>query len=186
MILSIHHPSLQRQLLPPMLIHAALSPVHHPWLLLLVNQNNVTAQKVVPMAGFRHRRPSEVHRCRRAERGSCNARRRVRYEDDEMEGEDYGRNSEIEMLETYSQSARNQALLVRATVDGEEEVVLIFKGFSSCLSSRTASDPSKSVLPGKAVIQSIDVIKGPFDPCNIEYLEKNLTWEAFKARLQSN
>ncbi|XP_010916227.1 uncharacterized protein [Elaeis guineensis] len=168
-----------------MLVHAALPSVHHPWLLLLLNHNHVTAQKVVPMAGFRHQRPSEVHR-RRAECVSWNARRRIRYEDDEMEGEDYGHNSEIEMLESYSQSARNEALLVRATVDGEEELVLIFKGFSSCLSSRTTSDPSKSVLPAKAVIQFIDVIKGPFDPSNIEYIEKDLTWEAFKARLQSN
>lgn len=44
-----------------------------------------------------------------------------------MEGEDHGHNSEIEMLESYSQSASNEALLVRATVDGEEEMVLIFK-----------------------------------------------------------
>lgn len=58
----------------------------------------------------------------------CNARRRVRYEeDDEDEGEENGYNQEIAILEMYSQSARGEALLVRATVDGQEEQVLVFK-----------------------------------------------------------
>lgn len=59
-----------------------------------------------------------------------------------------------------------------------------FQGFSSALSYRTSPDPSRSVLPARAVIKSIDRIKGPFDPSNIEYLEKDITWEAFKQRLQ--
>lgn len=62
--------------------------------------------------------------------------------------------------------------------------IYIYQGFSSCLTATTVTDPSKSVLPARAVIQSIDVIKGPFDPTNIEYLEKGLTWDAFKTRLQ--
>ncbi|KAF3320540.1 hypothetical protein FCM35_KLT15236 [Carex littledalei] len=116
---------------------------------------------------------------------SCRARRRVRYVEEDEEGdEEYGNNLEIAMLETYSEKERKEALLVKATVDGEEEHVLIFKGFSSCLTATTVTDPSKSVLPARAVIQSIDVIKGPFDPTNIEYLEKGLTWDAFKTRLQ--
>lgn len=41
-----------------------------------------------------------------------------------------------------------------------------------------------SVLPERAVIQSVDVVKGPFDPTNIEYLEKDLSWDDFKSRLQ--
>ncbi|XP_010279634.1 PREDICTED: uncharacterized protein LOC104613498 [Nelumbo nucifera] len=117
----------------------------------------------------------------------CNSRRRVRYEDeDEVVDEEYGHNSEIAMLESYSESARNEALLVRAVVDNQEEEVLIFKGFSSCLSYRTSPNPSRSVLPARAVIKSIDRIKGPFNPANIEYIEKDLTWEAFKSRLQLN
>ncbi|XP_058108334.1 uncharacterized protein LOC131251579 [Magnolia sinica] len=115
---------------------------------------------------------------------SCRARRRVRYEDiDEDEDEDYGHNVEIAVLESYSESAKDEVLLVRAWVDDHEEEVLIFKGFSSCLSDKTSADPSKSVLPARAVITSIDRIRGPFDPSNIEYLEKGLTWEAFKSRL---
>jgi len=59
-----------------------------------------------------------------------------------------------------------------------------WQGFSSRLSGRTAPDPAMSVLPERAVIQSVDVVKGPFDPGNIEYLEKGLPWEEFKSRLQ--
>ncbi|GAB4840452.1 hypothetical protein Ancab_021220 [Ancistrocladus abbreviatus] len=119
----------------------------------------------------------------------CRARRRVRYEEEEDshdEEEEYGYNAEIAMLEFYSQSAKEEVLVVKAMLDDREEEILIFKGFSSCLSHRTVSDPSKSVLPARAVIKSIDRIKGPFNPSDIEYIEKGLTWEAFKSRLQSN
>jgi hypothetical protein len=113
-------------------------------------------------------------------------------------------------LEAYSEGARGQALLVNAAVDGELEVVLVFKvsststpavllpgvhslrtpvvtvsqGFSSSLSGRTAPEPAMSVLPERAVIQTVDVVEGPFDPSNIEYIEKDVPWEEFKSRLQ--
>ncbi|KAA8529770.1 hypothetical protein F0562_034130 [Nyssa sinensis] len=119
-------------------------------------------------------------------RTCCSARRRVRYDDEDNEDEEYGHNAEIAMLELYSQSARDEALLVKATVDEEEVEVLIFKGFSSCLSYKTSPDPSKSVLPARAVIKFIDRIKGPFDPSNIEYLEKGLALEAFKSNFPKN
>ena len=57
----------------------------------------------------------------------CSARRRVVYEDEEEDEEYDGYNAEIAMLETYTQSARNEALLVKAMVDEEEVEVLIFK-----------------------------------------------------------
>ncbi|KAM3306572.1 putative protein isoform X2 [Capsicum chacoense] len=118
----------------------------------------------------------------------CRARRRVIYDNDnEEEDEDNNNNNNVElaMLEFYSQSMRNEALLVKAIVDEEEVEVLIFKGFSSCLSYRTSPDPSKSVLPARAVIKCIDRIKGPFDPSNIVYLEKGLNFESFKDRILS-
>uniref|UniRef100_A0A0D3FN79 DUF7734 domain-containing protein n=2 Tax=Oryza TaxID=4527 RepID=A0A0D3FN79_9ORYZ len=108
-------------------------------------------------------------------------RRRVRHEEDEEE--EYGHNEEMARLERYSEGARDQALLVKARVDDEVEVVLVFKGFSSRLSGRTAADPAMSVLPERAIIQTVDVVRGPFDPTNIEYLEKDLQWDDFKSRL---
>ncbi|KAF5737772.1 hypothetical protein HS088_TW13G00662 [Tripterygium wilfordii] len=117
----------------------------------------------------------------------CRARRRVRYEDaegeGEGEGEEYGHNKEIALLEMYSQSATKEALLVQALVDKQEVEVLIFRGFSSCLTYGTSPDPSRSVIPERAVIKCIDRIKGPFDPSNVEYLEKDLSWDVFKNRV---
>ncbi|GJM96392.1 hypothetical protein PR202_ga13220 [Eleusine coracana subsp. coracana] len=121
----------------------------------------------------------------RANRAVCRVRRRVRYEeDDEEDDEEWGHNEDLASLERYSEDARDQALLVKARVDDEVEVVLVFRGFSSSLSGITATDPSMSVLPERAIIQSVDVVKGPFDPNNIEYLEKAVEWNDFKSRLQ--
>ncbi|KAL6001317.1 hypothetical protein ACLOJK_007051 [Asimina triloba] len=57
------------------------------------------------------------------------ARRRVIYEDEDEEDEEgYGQNTEIAMLESYSESKADEVLLVRAWVDDHEEEVLVFKG----------------------------------------------------------
>ncbi|EXB32325.1 hypothetical protein L484_005529 [Morus notabilis] len=122
----------------------------------------------------------------RVRRGLCRARRRVRYEEEEEEEEEDGHNEEILMLEAYSQSSREEALLVKAEVDAQEVELLIFKGFSSSLSYGTSPDPSKSILPARAVIKTVDIVKGPFDPSNIEYLQKGLSWEKFKTSFLSN
>lgn len=58
------------------------------------------------------------------------ARRRIRYDEDDDEegdGNDYGNNEDIAMLEYYSESVREVALLVRAEVDEQEVEILIFK-----------------------------------------------------------
>lgn len=95
----------------------------------------------------------------------CGARRQIRYQDEDEERDGgYGHNEEISKLEFYSQSARGEALIVHALVDQNEVEVLIFKGFSSSLSYGTSPDPTRSILPARAVIKSIDRIKGPFDP----------------------
>ncbi|CAH8363532.1 unnamed protein product [Eruca vesicaria subsp. sativa] len=126
------------------------------------------ASSTVPAAAARASKPLR-----------CGARRRVR-DDGEDEDDSYGYNEEIAMLETYSQSCRDEALIVTAIVDGEEVEVLIFKGFSSCLSGETAVDPARSVLPERAVITKIDRVRGPFDPSQIHYIQTGLSFQAFK------
>ncbi|KAG2377160.1 hypothetical protein LR48_Vigan06g156500 [Vigna angularis] len=118
----------------------------------------------------------------------CSARRQIRYQDEneDRDEEEYGHNEEITKLEIYTQSAKGEALLVHALVDQEEVELLIFKGFSSCLSYSTSPDPTRSIVPARAVIVSIDRVKGPFDPSNIEYLQKGVTWEEFKTKFLSN
>lgn len=104
----------------------------------------------------------------------------------EDEDEEYGYNEEMAMLEVYSQSCREEALIVTAIVDDEEVEVIIFKGVSSCLTGETAVDPAKSVLPERAVIRKIDRVRGPFDPSQIHYIQKDLSFQAFKeTRLDS-
>ncbi|KAF8674410.1 hypothetical protein HU200_048243 [Digitaria exilis] len=121
----------------------------------------------------------------RADRAVWRVRRRLRYDDeDEEDDEEWGHNEDVARMERYTEDARDQALLVKARVDDEVELVLVFKGFSSSLSGGTAADPARSILPERAIIQSVDVVKGPFDPNNIEYLEKGLKWDDFKSRLQ--
>lgn len=56
------------------------------------------------------------------------------------------------------------------------------QGISSCLNAKTYSNPSTSVLPAKAVIKSIDRARGPFDPSNIQFIERGLTFHEFKTR----
>lgn len=111
----------------------------------------------------------------------CGARRRVR-DDGGSEDEDelYGYNEEMAMLEIYSQSCREEALIVTAIVDDEEVEVVIFKGVSACLSGETAVDPARSVLPERAVITKIDRVRGPFDPSQIHYIQKDISFQAFK------
>ncbi|XP_057532147.1 uncharacterized protein LOC130810190 [Amaranthus tricolor] len=116
----------------------------------------------------------------------CRARRRVRYEDNDEDEDSYGYNEEIGLLEMYSQSSRDEALLVTAILDDQLVEIVIFKGFSSCLNYQTSSDPTKSVVPQRARIKTIDRIKGPLNPTNIEYIEKGLTWETFLSRIRSN
>ncbi|WOL09361.1 hypothetical protein Cni_G18114 [Canna indica] len=170
-----------------MVIHSLL-PQAHPACLPASISDVVHLHNLTPAAVLRSRREAVAAQRRLSTEHcqlQCKARRRVRYEEEEESEEEYGQNLELSLMEAYSERARNVALLVRATVDGEEELVLVFRGFSSSLSSMTSSDPWKSVLPARAVIESIDVVKGPFDPSNIDYLERDLTWEAFKTRLQS-
>lgn len=57
----------------------------------------------------------------------CSARRRIRYDEEEDTEEYYGHNAEIAMLEYYTQSVKEEALVVRAEVDELEVEVLIFK-----------------------------------------------------------
>lgn len=53
-------------------------------------------------------------------------RRRVRYEEDD-EDEEWGHNEDLASLERYSEDARDQALLVKARVDDEVQIVLVFR-----------------------------------------------------------
>lgn len=86
-------------------------------------------------------------------------------------------------LEQYSLRHSQEVLMVTATVGGELEQVLVFKGFSSCLTGATAFDPDIPLLPEGAEIHRIDRLQGPYQPDRPQYLEKNITWPDFETRL---
>ncbi|CAL1357714.1 unnamed protein product [Linum trigynum] len=156
----------------------------------------VTAIQRRPLTSPATASTNSLHKLKEKLCGPCTTtaagRRRARWdsiadeEDEEESKEDEEYNQEIAMLEFYTQRSRGEALVVHASVDGQLVEVLIFRGFSSCFNYGTAADPSKSVIPARAVIKWVDRIKGPFDPSNIEYLEKEIGWDSFKARLAAS
>lgn len=86
-------------------------------------------------------------------------------------------------LEDYTLRFPQEVLLVQADVGGESDTIIIFKGFSSSLVQPTAYDPEIPTLPESALIQHIDRLKGPYRPQSPEYIEQNISLEAFEVRL---
>jgi hypothetical protein len=80
-------------------------------------------------------------------------------------------------LEQYTLRRPQLVLLVRAVIDGQEDEVLIFRGFSSSLMHPTAADPDVPVLPESAEIEAIDIMAGPYNPTAPRYLQRGLAWE---------
>jgi hypothetical protein len=79
-------------------------------------------------------------------------------------------------LEQYTLQHPNAVLLVRAVVEGENDEILIFRGFSSSLVRPTAFDPDVPVLPDTAEIQAIDICQGPYNPEQPRYIHQGLSW----------
>ncbi|MEM9119606.1 MAG: hypothetical protein AAGD09_17245 [Cyanobacteria bacterium P01_F01_bin.56] len=89
----------------------------------------------------------------------------------------------IQRLEQYTFRFPQEVLMVNAQVNGEEDYIVIFRGFSSSLVKPTAADPEVPVLSEAAVIATIDRLQGPYTPDNPQYLEQNIPWPAFSDRL---
>jgi hypothetical protein len=80
-------------------------------------------------------------------------------------------------LEQYTLANPKEVLLVTAIIDGEEDEIAIFKGFSSSLTRPTDPDPDVSVIPEGARIVKIDRVLGPYNPTNPLYIQRDLTLE---------
>jgi hypothetical protein len=93
---------------------------------------------------------------------------------------------DITRLEQYTEKVKNEVLRVHAVVDGEEDRVIIFKGFSSSLMRPTAYDPAEPVLPPSATILAIDRIRGPFNPAKVLLIKggRGLSWQQFQTLLE--
>ena len=87
-------------------------------------------------------------------------------------------------LEQYTLKRPEEVLLVSATVAGEPDLVVIFRGFSSSLMRSTAFDPDVPILPEEgSEIRSIDRLEGPYQPDNPRYIEQGISWPDFANRL---
>ncbi|MDY6781152.1 MAG: hypothetical protein SW833_01125 [Cyanobacteriota bacterium] len=86
-------------------------------------------------------------------------------------------------LEQYTLKHPQEVLIVAAEIEGEEDCITIFKGFSSSLMRPTAFDPDVPVLPTDAKIISIDRVASPYNPDRPHYLQRGLTWEAMQGLL---
>ncbi len=86
-------------------------------------------------------------------------------------------------LEAYSDRHRDEVLLVNALIEGEANLIMVFRGFSSSLSQATAYDPDVAVLPDSAVIESIDRVRAPYNPDAPEVLEEGIPGDRFLSRI---
>ena len=86
-------------------------------------------------------------------------------------------------LEQYTIKRPQEVLIVTAEIDGEEDQIAIFKGFSSSLMRPTSSDPDVPVLPPDAKIVTIERVASPYNPDAPRYLQKGLTSETMQQLL---
>lgn len=89
-----------------------------------------------------------------------------------------------ERLEAYSDKHPDEVLLVDIQVEGEFDRVLIFRGYSSSLVRSTAADLSVPVIPPEAGIEAISRLQAPYQPEHPHYLDRDLDWPSFLARLE--
>ncbi|MEB3209742.1 MAG: hypothetical protein VKL39_00240 [Leptolyngbyaceae bacterium] len=88
-------------------------------------------------------------------------------------------------LEQYTLKHPAEVLLVHTNVEGEEDQVIIFRGFSSSLMRSTAYDPDVPVIPEGADIVSIDRLKGPYTPDHPHYLQSGLSVDTVQPLLEN-
>ncbi|MEN9257136.1 MAG: hypothetical protein Q6L55_00200 [Gloeomargarita sp. SRBZ-1_bins_9] len=89
----------------------------------------------------------------------------------------------IERLENYSRFHPREVLRLTVWEGDETGEVLVYKGFSSSLTSPTAFDPDVPVLSPQAQILWVDRLSAPYDPQNPRYLEQHIPWDEFAQRL---
>ena len=83
-------------------------------------------------------------------------------------------------LEKYTLKHPQLVLLVNIKSQEQEEQIVIFKGFSSSLTSPTASDPDEPIIPKDAEILSIDKLASPYNPANPQYLQQGIKKETME------
>ncbi|AFZ04181.1 hypothetical protein [Calothrix sp. PCC 6303] len=86
-------------------------------------------------------------------------------------------------LEQYTIKKQQEVLIVNVEIEGEEDQIAIFKGFSSSLMRPTNFDPDVPIFSDDAVIISIDRVASPYNPDAVKYLQQGLSWESMRSLL---
>lgn len=88
-------------------------------------------------------------------------------------------------LEEYSQKRPHEVLRVEVVQgDGDADLVLIFRGYSSSLMRSTPADPDQPVIAPDAMFVRMDRLQGPFDPTDPQMIASELDPEVTRALLQ--
>ena len=82
---------------------------------------------------------------------------------------------QLQALESISRDHPDRVVRLVGSVHLEGESnealeLLIYRGFSSCITHPTAFDPDQSVLPQGATIESAFLLQGPLNPASEQLL----------------
>ena len=86
-------------------------------------------------------------------------------------------------LEKYTANRPQEVLLVSVEINGEQDQIAIFKGFSSSLMRPTSFDLDTPVLPDSATILSIDRLESPYNPQAPRYIQQGISREKMESLL---
>lgn len=78
-------------------------------------------------------------------------------------------------LEKYTTMHPEVLMVTLQTSTGEEDIVLIYGGFSSSLVKPTNFDPDIPIIETDATITSIDRLASPYNPDQPQYIQEGLT-----------
>jgi hypothetical protein len=87
-------------------------------------------------------------------------------------------------LEQYTIKRPEEVLIVNVEkATGENDMVMIYNGFSSSLMDATAYDPDIPIIAPDSRVISVDRLYSPYNPSNPQYIETGLTLDAIKSIL---
>ena len=77
-------------------------------------------------------------------------------------------------LEKYTTIHPEVLMVTLQTSAGEEDIVVIYGGFSSSLVRSTNFDPDIPIIEANATITSIDRLASPYNPDQPQYIQEGL------------
>ncbi|MEH2295613.1 DUF7734 family protein [Nostoc sp.] len=92
-------------------------------------------------------------------------------------------NSIGKRLEEYTAKRHQEVLIVTVQIADEQDIIAVFKGFSSSLMRPTAFDADIPVIPDGANILNIDRVASPYNPEAPRYIQQGLSWSALEVLL---